>query len=103
MYSEHGFDALMRTVLAHGFQSFTVVSNCMPGSPQTHADCAILRISSRALNVSITRPRSVTARVSQIPPFSYDRMKSSVTRTEWFAFWNCTESYAPPCALNAPS
>src|SRR5512141_903968 len=30
-------------------------------------------------------------------------MKSSVTRTEWLAFWNCTESYAPPGALKAPS
>src|SRR5256714_2691069 len=103
MYSEHGFDALMRDVFEHGFQSLTVLSNCMPGSPQTHADWAILRISSRALKVSITRLRSVTARVCHAALFSYACMKSSVTRTEWFAFWNCTESYAPPCALNAPS
>ena len=49
MYSEHGFDALMRAVLMHGCQSLIVVSYCMPGSPQTHAASAILRISLRAL------------------------------------------------------
>src|SRR5436190_17986058 len=103
MYSEHGFDALMRAVFEHGCQSLTVVSNCMPGSPHTHADCAILRIRSRALYVSMTLFLSVTARVVYAPFFSYACMKSSVTRTEWFAFWNCTESYAPPCALKAPS
>src|SRR5450432_2015097 len=32
MYSEHGFDALMRAVLMHGCQSLMVVSYCMPGS-----------------------------------------------------------------------
>ena len=45
MYSEHGFDALMRAVLMHGCQSLIVVSYCMPGSPQIHAASAILRIS----------------------------------------------------------
>src|SRR6266487_3131163 len=82
MYSEQGFDALMRAVFGHGCQSLTVVSNCMPGSPHTHADSAILRIMSRALYVSITRFRSVTARVCHSLSFSYARMKSSVTRTE---------------------
>src|SRR5438105_13957092 len=81
MYSEHGFDALIREVFEHGFQSLTVVSNCMPGSPQTHADSDILRIISRALYVSITR-LSVTACVCHAPFFSYACMKSSVTRTE---------------------
>src|SRR5512144_3138187 len=70
MYSEHGFDALMRAVLGHGCQSLTVVSNCMPGSPQTQADSAILRIRSRALYVSMTLDLSVTARVDQSPSFS---------------------------------
>ncbi len=41
MYSEHGFDALMRAVFGHVCQSFTVVSNCMPGSPQIHVASAI--------------------------------------------------------------
>src|SRR3954471_9596705 len=103
MYSEHGFEALMRAVFGHGCQSLTVVSNCMPGSPQRWADSAILRISSRALNVPMTVFGSVTDHVCHSPSFSYACMKSSVTRTEWLAFWNCTESYAPPGALKAPS
>src|ERR1041385_2529248 len=102
MYSEHGFEALMRAVFGQGCQSLTVVSNCMPGSPHTHADSDILRIRSRALYVPMTF-LSTTARVCQSASFSTARMKSSVTRTEWLAFWNCTESYAPPTALNAPS
>src|SRR5215470_13462853 len=56
MYSEHGFDALMRDVLMHGCQSLIVVSYCMPGSPQTHAASAILRINWRARWVSTVLP-----------------------------------------------
>src|SRR5512142_1111936 len=78
MYSEHGFEALMRAVLGHGCQSLTVVSNCMPGSPHTHADSAILRIMSFARYVSITFVLSVTARVCHSASFSYARMNSSV-------------------------
>src|ERR1700738_1776048 len=99
MYSEQGLEALMRAVFGHGCQSLTVVSNCMPGSPQRWADSAILRIISRALNVPITCFGSVTVYVFQSPSFSYAFMNSSVTRTEWLAFWNCTESYAPPGEL----
>jgi hypothetical protein len=86
MYSEHGFDALILEVLMHGCQSFTVVSNWMPGSPQIHAASDIRRIRSRALKVSTTRP-SVIAWVVHSPSFSTACMKSSVTRTEWLAFW----------------
>ena len=82
MYSEQGFEALMRAVLGHGCQSLTVVSNCMPGSPHIQADSAILRIMSRALNVPMILLRSVTARVCQSASFSMARMNSSVTRTE---------------------
>src|SRR3954447_13740878 len=49
MYSEHGFDALIRDVLMHGCQSLMVVSYCMPGSPQIQAASAILRIRVRTL------------------------------------------------------
>src|SRR6266542_3247239 len=49
MYSEHGFDALMRAVFLHGFQRLTVVSNCMPGSPHWCVASAIMRIKSAAL------------------------------------------------------
>src|SRR3954469_25058624 len=62
MYSEHGFDALIRAVLMHGCHSLIVVSYWMPGSPQTHAASAILRITSRALKVSILPPL-ITERV----------------------------------------
>src|SRR5678809_1802421 len=54
MYSEHGFDALMRAVLMHGCQSLMVVSYCMPGSPQIQAASAILRMSERAARVPTT-------------------------------------------------
>ena len=49
MYSEHGLLALMRSVSGQVCQSLTVVSNCMPGSPQTQVPSAISRIRSRAL------------------------------------------------------
>ncbi len=48
MYSEHGFEALMRAVFEQVCQSLMVVSNCMPGSPHTQVDSAISRIRSRA-------------------------------------------------------
>src|SRR5262249_23040672 len=56
MYSEHGFDALMRCVALTGFQRLIVESYCMPGSPQTHAESAILAIRSRARYVLYGRP-----------------------------------------------
>jgi hypothetical protein len=86
MYSEQGFDALMRWVALHGFHLLIVVSYWIPGSPQTQADRAILRKSARASNVPIGSP-VVTAYVVCVPPPSTARMNSSVTRTEWFAFW----------------
>jgi hypothetical protein len=49
MYSEHGLLALMRAVFGQVCQSLTVVSNCMPGSPQIHVASAICRMRSRAL------------------------------------------------------
>ncbi len=49
MYSEHGLLALMRAVFGQVCQSLTVVSNCMPGSPQTQVASAICCIRSRAL------------------------------------------------------
>ena len=49
MYSEHGLLALMRSVFGQVCHSLIVVSNCMPGSPQTCVPSAISRIRSRAL------------------------------------------------------
>src|SRR5213083_3079285 len=85
MYSEHGFDALIRAVLMHGCQSLIVVSYWMPGSPQIHAASAIFRMTLRAEWVSTTEPL-----VTDLVVHSLSRrtafMNSSVTRTEWFAF-----------------
>ena len=61
----------------------------MPGSPQTWAASAIRRKMSRALWVPMGAPPT-TACVVQSAPDSTARMKSSVTRTEWLAFWNET-------------
>src|SRR5574341_1067832 len=48
MYSEQGFEALMRAVALQVCQRLTVVSYCMPGSPQCQADSAMRCRSSRA-------------------------------------------------------
>src|SRR5579872_1844226 len=53
MYSEHGFDALMRAVFFDVCQRLIVVSNCMPGSPHSQVASAILCMISRALYVLI--------------------------------------------------
>src|SRR5579862_4004732 len=90
MYSEQGFEALMRAVVLHVCHWFTVVSYCMPGSPHCQADSAMLRSSSRAVNFSTGLP-SLTLRVHQSRSSSTACMNSSVTRTEWFAFWKKIE------------
>src|SRR5260370_31673688 len=95
MYSEHGLLAWMRSVAGHVCHSLIVVSNCMPGSPQTCVPSAISCMSSRALKASITDP-SRTALVSQTPSSSTARMNSSVTRTLLFEFWKNTDEYAGP-------
>src|SRR2546430_8415161 len=95
MYSEHGLDAWIRSVFADVCQSLRVVSYWMPGSPQIQAASAILLRISRALNVPAGLPL-VTSRVVQSPSRSTARMNSSVTRTEWLAFWKNTEPYASP-------
>src|SRR3954463_11017502 len=78
MYSEHGFDALMRAVMMHGCQSLIVVSYCMPGSPHTHAASDILRMRPRAEWVSTVEP-FVTDLVVHSLSRSTAFMKSSVT------------------------
>src|SRR5439155_5478769 len=62
MYSEHGLEALIGAVFFAVCHRLMVVSYCMPGSPQTYADSAIIRIKPRALYVSIGSP-VVIARV----------------------------------------
>ena len=86
MYSEHGLLALIRSVFGQVCQSFTVVSNCMPGSPHAQVASAIIFTTSRALSVSTGSPE-VRARVCHSPSSSTACMNSSVTRTELLEFW----------------
>ena len=90
MYSEHGLDAWIRSVLAEVCQSLIVVSYWIPGSPQRWAASAILWKMSRALKVSITAWGATTAWVVQSLSSTTACMNSSVTRTEWLAFWKKT-------------
>src|SRR5215213_6929383 len=86
MYSEHGFEALMRPVFGSVCQELIVVSYCTPGSALSHAASAIWRSSARAPTVSTTVP-SVRAVKFQSRPSAAACMNASVTRTELFAFW----------------
>src|SRR5437660_11563953 len=81
MYSEHGFDALMRAVFLEVCQRLMVVSNCMPGSPQCQVASAILRSSSGASKVLMTRPSTTDLVENSVARVTAYR-KSSVTRTE---------------------
>src|SRR5215472_3346647 len=90
MYSLQGLLALMRAVVLQVCQRLTVVSYCMPGSPQCQVESAILWSRSRALSFSLGWP-SVTFLVHQSRFSSTACMKSSVTRTEWLAFWKKME------------
>ena len=87
MYSEHGFDALMRPEFGQVCQRLIVVSYWTPGSAQRQAACEISRISSRAWSGSPTGSPVVRAMRFHSPSASTAFMKSSVTRTELFAFW----------------
>src|ERR1700733_16300819 len=95
MYSEHGFEALMRAVFLEVCQRLIVVSYCMPGSPHCQVDSDILRSKSRARSFSFGWPSAIFL-VHQSRSSSAAAMKSSVTRTEWFAFWKKIELYASP-------
>ena len=48
MYSEQGFEALIRPDVGQVFQRLIVVSYCTPGSPQLQAHSAISANTSRA-------------------------------------------------------
>src|SRR5207302_1941246 len=86
MYSEHGFDALMRPVFGSVCHELIVVSYWTPGSAQRHAASAMSCRSFRALIVSTTEP-SVRAVRFQSESVSTASMNASETRTELFAFW----------------
>src|SRR6185503_2956911 len=90
MYSEQGFEALIRAVFFDVCQSLMVVSNCRPGSPHCQAASAILRHRSLARWVSTIAPAR-TARVCHTRSRTTASMNSSVTRTELLEFWKNTE------------
>src|SRR2546423_12991963 len=91
IYSEHGLLALMRPLFGQVCQRLIVVSYCTPGSPQCHAQSAMRSMISRAGYVGPGCFGSVTQWVVQSSFFSTACMKSSVTRTDRFAFWNMIE------------
>jgi len=89
MYSEQGFDALMRPDSGQVCQSLMVVSNCTPGSAQAQAAWPILSHSSRARRVLWTLP-SVRRMRSHGLSSSTALMNLSDTRTELLEFWPAT-------------
>src|SRR3954465_7143862 len=103
MYSEHGFEAVIRPVSGLVCQSLIVSSYCRPGSAHSQAAVAILRNSSRASTCSMTSP-VLRARRPKSVPSSTARMNSSLTRTELLAFWYCTEVMStPPRSMSKPA
>ena len=86
MYSEHGFDALIRPVFGSVCHELIVVSYWTPGSAQRQAASAMSFRILRAETVSRTAP-SVRAVRFQSASDSTASMKASVTRTELLAFW----------------
>src|SRR5438445_2632517 len=99
MYSEHGFDALIRPSAGQVCHSLIVVSNCRPGSAHDQAAKEISSQSSRARKVL----RGFGSRPSRLafsfsvrqfschgPSFCTASMNSLVTRTELLLF--CPET-----------
>src|SRR3954451_22446252 len=95
MYSEHGFEPLIRPVVWAVCQRLMVVSNCMPGSAHSQVAWEIWRIRSRARMVFLISP-STTPRRCQSASSTTACMNSSVTRTELLAFWYWIEWLSIP-------
>ena len=93
MYSEHGFDALIRPDTGQVCHSLIVVSYWTPGSAQRQAASAIWFSTSLASTISLAAS-STRAFSSHSSPRSARSMNSSVTRTELFAFWYWIEANA---------
>src|SRR5215213_1123576 len=103
MYSLQGLDAEMRPDSGQVCQSLIVPSYWIPGSAHSQAALAIPRNSFVASTVSMTSP-VMRARSPNSLPDSTARMNSSVTRTELFAFWYCTEAMSePPRSMSNPA
>src|SRR6187397_1808033 len=100
---KHGLDAEMRPDSGQVCQSLIVPSYWMPGSAHSHAACPMPRNNFLASTVSMTSP-VMRARSPNGSPDSTARMNSSVTRTELFAFWYCTEVMSePPRSMSNPA
>src|SRR3954462_3564989 len=103
MYSEHGFEALIRPVSGLVCQSLIVSSYWMPGSGHSQAALVTWANRSRASTVSMTEP-SERARRPKPAPVSTARMNSSFTRTELLAFWYWTLVMSlPPRSMSYPA
>src|SRR5256714_10652820 len=94
MYSEHGFDALIRPEFGHVCHLLIVVSYWTPGSAHFHAASAISRRSFLASIVSTTVPSTRAVRFHSAAAAAAS-MNASVTRTELFAFWYWIEAQSP--------
>src|SRR4026209_713533 len=91
MYSEQGFDALMRPVFGSVCHALIVVSYWTPGSAQRHAASAAWVRTPRS-GIVFTQWPSVRAVRFQSAPFSAASMKMSLSRIELFAFWYWMEA-----------
>src|ERR1700746_108697 len=91
MYSEQGFEALIRPVFGSVCHELIVVSYWTPGSAHSHAAAAIWRSRSRAWTVESTAPSVRAVRLNSRPSVAAS-MNASLTRTELFAFWYWIEA-----------
>ncbi len=103
MYSEHGFDAVIRPDSGVVCQSLIVSSYWMPGSAHSQAAVAILANRVAASIDWITSP-VLRARSPKDSFASTARMNSSLTRTELLAFWYWTLVMSlPPRSMSNPA
>src|SRR5579859_7542212 len=86
MYSEQGFEALIRPLAGQVCHSLIVLSNWTPGSAQDQAASPIFSHRSAALIVLATLP-SVRRKSFHSPPARTVSMKLLGIRTELFEFW----------------
>ena len=92
MYSEHGFEALIRPEFGQVCQRLIVVSYCTPGSPQAQAAWLMRLSMSRAGIAGPAFFASVTQCVVHCWSATTASMNSSLRRTDRFAFWKRIES-----------
>src|SRR5688572_22092488 len=85
MYSEHGFDALIRPLAGQVCHSLMVVSNWMPGSAECHAASAIVCQSCQALRTLVLA--DVRCFRIQSESCSTASRNALLTRTVLLEFW----------------